>query len=664
VDFAVILSKRYYETDIAKIFQNQMIKKYNFNDSVLSRYLPTMANFDDKFFLIFDGVLILASGSLLITEIFVTAPWIHMVMAGLAIWGIIPVAISTVRTLVAKRVSVDLLASIALVFSFISQEWTSAAFITLMLAFARIFDQITQARAKKTIQSLMKYNVEKVRIRVGDSVKEISVHEVRPGDLVIVESGDRLPVDGVVVSGQADIDESSLTGESELVPKKIGDKVFTSTMNEAGSLIVKTEKIGADTTLSRMISLVEEASRDKNKAELAAERFTQWYILIIIAVAIAMFVSGLSTKIILSILLVVCADDIAVAVPLAYTAAIAYAARRGVIVKGSGALEQLSKTKYILTDKTGTLTLGKPKVIDVRNYGLWTREEVAKRFVGGAAESKHAVSRAIMEYATQYKIKPHLPDELEEIPGQGISYSHDDEAILMGRPSFMESRGSRISQGVKRDIQAEKDAGRGIVCLSINGEVVGLLSYEDELRPQVMNIIADTRKVGVQEWHMLTGDNERAASLIARELNLSHVHANLTPSGKADFIRRFEKEHSSRKNAVAYIGDGVNDAASLALADVSIAMGGIGADSAIEAADVTIMKDHIDCVPEIISIAQKVRLVMKASFWIWGITNSIGLIWATVGIPGLGRLDPSQAAMFNFLTDFIPIINALRAGRK
>ena len=634
------------------------------SDSSLSKHLPTLALFEERFFLIFDSALIILTGSLLIAGLFSDMPWLTLVMATLAFLGMIPVAISAVKALVDKHISVDLLAALALAFSLFEQEWKSAAFITLMLAFARIFDHITQARAKKTIESLMKYHVESVRIRVDDGIKEIHIRDVKPGDLVIVESGDRVPVDGIVTSGIAEVDESTLTGESELVPKKNGDRVFTSTMNESGSLIVKTEKVGADTTLSRMVALVEEASRDKNKAELAADKFTQWYILISLAASIVMYVCGLPPKMILSVLLVVCADDIAVAVPLSYTAAIAYAARRGVIVKGSSAFEQLSKVKYVLTDKTGTLTKGRPKVIDVKMYGLWTRDEVAKRFVGGAAESKHAISRAIMEYAAEYKINPHLPDELEEIPGQGISFSHDGEAMLMGRPSFMEARGSRISSPIKKDIQTEKDAGRGVVCLSINGEVVGLLSYVDELRPRVAEIITETKRLGVKEWHMLTGDNQQAASRIAHELNLRHYHTGLTPEGKVDFVRKFEKENSSATGSVAYIGDGINDAASLALADVSIAMGGIGADASIEASDVTIMKDNLDRLPEVMTIAQKVKKVMKANFWIWGITNAFGLAWVIFGIPGLGFLAPAGAATYNFLTDFIPIANALRAGRK
>jgi len=636
-----------------------MIISQPHNETAISRHLPTLAEFEEKFFLTFDIVLILFVGFLVIADFITDASWLRQSMILVAFIGIIPVIISTIKALVVRHISVDLLATVALVFSFFAREWKSAALITLMLAFARIFDQITQARAKKTIQSLMKYHVETVRVRVGDGMKEIHIHDVKTGDLVIVESGDRIPVDGVVVSGIAEVDESSLTGESELIPKKNGDRVFTATVNESGSLIVRTEKIGADTTLARMVALVEEASRDKNEGERAADRFTQWYIFITLVISVILYIFHVQPKVILSILLVVCADDIAVAVPLAYTAAIAYAARRGVIVKGSAAFEQLSKVRYILTDKTGTLTRGKPKVVDVKMYGLWNREEVAKRFVGGAAESKHAVSRAIMEYAAEYKIRPHLPDELEEIPGQGISYSHDGEAVLMGRPSFMEARGSRISDVVKKDIQSEKNSGRGVVCLSINGDVVGLLSYVDELRLGTVSIIADTKKLGVEEWHMLTGDNVQAASLIAKELNLQHFHAGLTPEGKVDFIRKFEKEHSSKNHVVAYIGDGVNDAASLALADVSIAMGGIGADSAIEAADVTIMKDHIDRVPEIICMAQKVQSVMKTSFWIWGITNCVGLFLVFAGFIG-----PAGAATFNFLTDFVPILNALRAGRK
>lgn len=631
--------------------------------------------------MVFDICLIVLTTIFLLVWYFSNIPGLGNILAGLSFLGLVPVAVNAFKSLIKRKLSVDLLASIALVFSLLSQEWSSAAFITLMLAFARVFDNITQSRAKKIIQSLMKYHVERVRIRVDDAVKEVNIREVKPGDEVIVESGDRMPVDGTVISGQADIDESSLTGESELVAKKAGDKVFTSTINESGSLIVKTEKIGKDTTLSKIVSLVEEASRGKNEAERAADRFTQWYILLCLVASVSMYWLGLSLKEILAVLLVVCADDIAVAVPLSFTASIAYAAKRGVIVKGSAVFEQLSKMKYILTDKTGTLTRGKPKIVDIKSYSeRLSLNEIAARFAMGASESNHAVSKAIMEYAVAHEFKSHTPDEFEETPGQGISFRHDGERMLIGRLSFMERKGCEIHDQVKKDIETEKNAGRGIVCLatgpstplganSSSLEVVGLMSYHDELRPRAKEIIADTKTLGVREWHMLTGDNERAAAEVAKELDMRHYHSNLTPEGKVEFVRKFEKEHSMKKGVngrtkadkgiVGYIGDGVNDAASLALADVSIAMGGIGADSAIEAADITIMKDRLERLPETMRIARKGMGIMRQSFWIWGITNAAGL-----ALVAFGFLGPAGAATFNFLTDFLPIGNALRAGRK
>lgn len=629
-----------------------------------------------SFLLIFDLTLIVGLvGSLFLNFVlkFVFSSssllyYIEIVLATLTIFGLIPVGVSAFKAIIKRHITIDLLATIALVFSLVLHEWTSAAFITLMLTFARVFEHITDERMEKTIKSLMKYHVEWVRIKVGDNIKDVHISEVKQGDVVIVESGENVPVDGVIISGQADINESSLTGESELVPKKEGEKVFTSTINESGSIIVKTEKVGADTTLAKIIKLVEESSREKNEAEMAADRFSERYILIVFVASVALYWFGIDTKIILALLLVVCADDIAVAVPLTYTAAIAYAAKRGVLIKGSGALEQLSRMNYILTDKTGTLTRGRPKVVSIKNYGKLSFDEVCKRFASGASESKHAVSKAIISYAKEHNIQPHVPDEFGEIPGEGVTFVHDGEMMFMGRVSYTEQESHHIGDEIKKDIAAEKDAGRGLVLLSVNEEVVGLLSYVDELRPKISEIIKETRDLGINEWHMLTGDNERAASAIAESLNIRHFHANMTPQSKVEFIRNFEKEHGPKahkqKGIVGYIGDGVNDAAPLALADVSIAMGGIGSDAAIEAADITIMKDNLNRVPEIIRISRKVRSVMRGNFWIWAVTNSVGLLLVVVGIPGFGHLGPAGAATYNFLTDFFPILNAFRAGRK
>lgn len=623
--------------------------------------MSRLKSFEEKAFFAFDIFLIGAASLTLILLFVFSQDWTSPVLAALSFMGLMPVVYSAIRSLLKKRVSVDLLASVALIFSLLAAQWSSAAFITLMLAFARVFDHVTQSRAKKIIQSLMKFHVDQVRLRVGETIKDVHIRDVRPGDMVIVDAGERMPVDGTIISGTADVDESTLTGESELVPKKEGDRVFTSTVNESGSLIVKAEKVGADTTLSRIIALVEEASRNKSRAERVADTFTQWYIGLSLAGSIILYFIGLSSQEILAILLVVCADDIAVAVPLAFTAAISRTAKRGAIVKGSAAFEQLSRVKYMLTDKTGTLTRGKPTVVDVKAYGGYTEAKVLELAGMGASESRHAVSRAILDFLKEKGLKPHVPKESQEISGQGVSFSHGSDMMLLGRPTFLEDESVRIPVSVKADLETEKDAGRGVVVLSLNGEAIGLVAYRDELRPHAKEIIAATKELGVKEWHMLTGDNEHAAKAVSDEIGIRHYHSNMTPQSKVAFIARFERE--KEPEVVGYIGDGVNDAASLALVDVSVAMGGIGSDAAIEAADITIMNDRLYRLPQIMRTARQVRAIMWQCFAIWAVTNAAGLVWATVGLPFLGVLGPSGAAAYNFLTDFIPIGNALRAGR-
>jgi len=605
-----------------------------------------------------DSVLIAAIIFFLIASFFFQTRWSDPVLGIVSFLGLLPVAVSAIKSALKKKVSVDLLASIALIFSLLAGQWFSAAFITLMLAFARVFDRLTEAKAKKIIQSLLKYHVDVVRLLVGESVKDTHISQVKPGDLVIVEAGDRLPVDGTIISGRAEVNEASLSGESELVAKKPGDQVFTSTINESGSLVVRTEKIGPDTTLARIIALVEEASRNKSQAEGLANKFTEWYIGLALLTSVVMYLAGVGYSGILAVLLVVCADDIAVAVPLAFTAAISRLAKRGVIIKGSDALEQLSKVKYILTDKTGTLTKGKPKIVGVRTYGKFTEIQVLEMAGMGASESKHSVSKAILDYLKAKNLQIHVPHQSLEISGQGVSFSHDKDEMLIGRLSFMESKQVLLPSDLKKDITVEKDAGRGVTVVALNGEVIGLLSYSDELRPKMKAIIDQTKTLGVREWHMLTGDNEHAARVVAHELGIGHPHANMTPEGKVRFLGEFQKK-KTKGEVVAYIGDGVNDAATLALADVSIAMGGIGSDAAIEAADVAIMHDHLNRLPIILETAQEVRKIMHQCFAIWAVTNIVGL-----GLVAFGFIGPVGAAVFNFATDFVPIGNALRAGRK
>lgn len=571
----------------------------------------------------------------------------------LSIIGILPLLVSAARALIKKELTVDLLAGVALIFSFLAKEWYSAAFILLMITSARIFDLWTERRAEETIKKLYKYRPDFVRVKDGDSERDVRLEDVKPGDVVVVESGERIAVDGRIIMGQAAVNESVLTGESEPVVKKKGDTVLSSTLVEAGSLLVTAEKVGADSTLARIAGLIDEASRKKAKTERFAAHFTAWYIVASIGAAVAIFAISRDLRLVLSVLLVVCADDIAVAVPLAYSVGIARGAERGIIIKGSDVLEKLPKVKAIMTDKTGTLTLGKPKIKDIHPSGILT-EEFLKRLGMAEMNSKHPSSAAIMGYLKEQGIEAPVPDDVEELPGEGISASREGKTFFAGKSDYLRKNGITLSEKDLAGMESHRKEGYSITALGGNGKFLGFVGMEDALRPAAKEAIRATRALGVKHWIMLTGDNDRVAHRVSTELGVDAYKADLRPEDKLRYIESYKKES---REILGMIGDGVNDAAALALADVSVAMGAIGSDAAIEVADVALMKDDLRGIPEAMLLGKKTERAIRMNFILWASTNIIGLILVFGG-----ALTPSGAATYNFLTDFFPIFSSLSIG--
>ncbi len=605
----------------------------------------------------FDIILAIVLSSVLILN------WLHVLPAGLArnlfiifsIIGVLPVIKSATSALFHKKLTVDLLASIALLFSFLARAWFSAVFINLMLASARIFDGLTQKRAKNIIEHLLKYRPSKVKIKKEDKIIEIPLEQIKKGDLVVVESGDRIAVDGIVVFGQASIDQSTLTGESEPVIKIKDDSVFSSTLNESGSLLVRAEKVGEDTTLAKIVFLISETSREKARVESVADKFTGWYILFSIVGSAVIYLFSQNLSLVLSILLVTCADDIAVAIPLSFTAAIAKAAKRGIIVKGADVFENLAKVNIFLTDKTGTLSRGKPKVVRVVTFDNFAENKILE-FLGTAEiNSHHPVGQAIVKFLQKKNISILAPDEFNEVPGEGIWVVKNKEKFFAGKILFLEKNGVEITSAQKKIIEEIKAKGESITALSFKNKLIGFVVLEDELRPFSRELISKTKALGVLRWIMLTGDNEKVAEKTARALAIDEFHANLTPEDKIKFIR----ELKGKNGKLAMIGDGVNDAAALALADVSFAMGAIGSDAAIEAADIALMHDELNRIPEVMVLSKKTLNVVRQNFWIWGTINALGLFLVFGGVLG-----PVGASAYNFITDFFPIFNALKIFDK
>lgn len=566
--------------------------------------------------------------------------------------GTIPVVFSALRSLKNKKISVDLLASTALVVSLLSREWASAVFISLMLASARIFAAYTQDKSRSAIKSLLKLRPEKVKVKRDGEIKEELTVNIKLGDIIIVESGERIPVDGVVESGQASIDQSSLTGESLPVDKKTGDKVFSSTLNVSGSLVVKAEKIGADTTLEKIIKLVEDSQKNKIEIKTTADRFASIYIAVTIIGALALYFIFHNTGLVLAVLLVTCADDIAIAVPMAFSAAIGRAAQRGIIIKGGSFLEGLTKARTLVVDKTGTLTRGKLKVENIFPFNSESETEIIRLAAVAEFFSEHPVAKAVTDYVKQNNISFAKPEKFQEFSGKGASAEWEGGKIVCGKPDFLREQGVAIEERERGKIkEIEKERAKSVLLVGYKNKLTGFITLADEIKPEVAGTIAELKNMGVKDIVMLTGDNEKSAERVAKETGVTEYHANLLPEDKVKFI----KKYLGGKYKVAMVGDGVNDAASLALADVGIAMGAIGSDTSIEAADIALMKDDFSRIPEVIGLGNYVHKISKQDFWIWGIVNAIGLTLVFAGV-----IHAEGAAAFNFITDFFPILNSLR----
>ena len=579
----------------------------------------------------------------------------NFVLILVALIATLPVVWNAVKALKKRQIGIELLASIALIFSFLAKEYASAVFINLMLTSARILGAYTENRSRRAIQNLFKLKPEKARIRVNNEVLEVAIDKIRKGDLVVVELGDRIPIDGNVMEGEAEVDQSSLTGESLPVDKKIGDQVYSSTVVISGNLIIKAEKIGEETTLEKIIQLVEEAARHKPGITTSVEIFTSWYvILMLIGSGILYFISR-DLSLVLAVVLVVCADDIAVAVPLAFIASIGHAAKKGVIIKGGDFLEGINKAKVLIVDKTGTLTRGKLKVENFFVFNDWKSNDVLQ-FAGAASLlSSHPSAKAILKYAEENNIKPQQSDNFEEKSGKGAEIMVKGKKIVTGKMSFFEELGIKMSDYQKRDIEREKDKGLNTTLIGYDGSLIGFFTLTDEIRPNVKNILSELKDLGIEKIIMLTGDNEKIAKNIAEKVGITEYHANLLPEDKLKYL----KKYLSKNYKVMAIGDGVNDAALLNAADISIAMGGIGADVTIESGDIVLMQDNLSQVPETIRLARYTARVSKQNFVIWGITNGVGLYLVFSGFVPVIIL-PTFAAAYNFLTDFVPILNSTR----
>ncbi len=566
----------------------------------------------------------------------------------------IPVVISAIKALWRREITVDLLASIALFASLLHGEWISVIFINLMITSANIFSLFTENRSRAALESLLKLKPVTATVERDGAIVDVPLEQVSIGDLVYVQLGERVPVDGIIEKGEATIDQASLTGESLPVFRSSGERALSSTIVVSGNLVIRAEKVGKETTFEKVIALVEHAQANKANISSISERFGKWYIIASLLGSAIVYVISRDLTIVLSLLLVSCADDVAISIPTAFLATISAEARHGVIVKGGDFLEGLAKTRVLIVDKTGTLTKGQLRVEEVVPFNNTDMRPLLEYAGVVSRLSHHPSAQAITQYVSNKHVSFGQPDVFVEQSGKGVVAAYRSKQIVSGKPSFLREHDITLSDKESATINAIKDKGYNTTLIGCDGTLIGVFALADEIRPDAAYMVKHVKELGIKKVVMLTGDNEKIAARVAKTVGITEFHANLFPEDKLAYI----KKALHAKHTVAMIGDGVNDAAALTLADIGIAMGTIGSDVSIESADVALMRDDLTQIPRLIKAGRRVMQVARQDLLIWGTVNVIGLVLVFTHVLG-----PSGASFYNFITDFIPILNSVRLLR-
>ena len=570
----------------------------------------------------------------------------------------IPVAISAVRKVLKRKISISLLVTIAALGALYLGQFAEAAAVMFFFALAEAFEEFGEARSQKAVAALLEKSPKIARMQDG---REVPVEEVKEGEIFKVRPGDMVPLDGVVIDGESSIDEATITGESVPKEKYKGETVYAGTMNQSGYLEVKVTKIAADSTLQKIVTLIEEAQRSRPEVQEFLDKFAGYYIPSAIGLAILVAIippvffgepfSDWFTRALI-LLVLACPDALVVSAPVAVAAAIGGASKRGVLIKGGRFLEVLSKTRAIAFDKTKTLTVGTPVVAEVVLLHGATEEDVIGDAAGIEKFSSHPLAKAIEDYAKQKGIMPHKMDKFKNVAGRGGNANClvcDSKEHAIGNLQHIGASADTCDH-VLPEVERLEGMGMTAVLVSEDKKVIGIIGITDELRRDSKGVIDALKKLKVTPV-MLTGDNQRAANYIAEKVGISEAYGALLPEQKSELIIKLQ----SRYGRVAMVGDGVNDAPSLARADVGIAMGGGGSDVAIETADVTLMNDAIGTIPYLLGVGQQTFRVVRQNVYGSLIVKGIILVLGIAGVIGL-----SVAVAVDAIMAILVVLNGLR----
>lgn len=569
--------------------------------------------------------------------------WIAIILCG------VPIILEAIIGLITEfDIKADVLVSLALIASVCIGEYFAAGEVAFIMQLGSLLEDLTVAKARAGIEKLVHLTPQTARIISGETEKVIPAEKVRVGDILRVLPGETIPVDGIILSGETSVNQAVMTGESLPIDKTVGDEVSSGTVNQFGTFEMKAVKVGEDSSIQRMIRLVQSADADKAKIVGLADKWATWIVVIALTAAVLTWV--ISSEIIraVTILVVFCPCSLVLATPTAIMAAIGNATKHGFLVREGDALERLSKVTKICFDKTGTLTYGTPKVIAVKSVSGYSEEEVYALTAAAEQYSEHPLGKAIVRCFTESGGKLLSAEQFKMTAGRGVSANSGGKNVISGNVQFMNENTITVTEDVVNESEQYLSRGCTVIYTAVDGQLAGYLVLADTVREESRSMIERIKGLGVEPV-LLTGDNINAANAISEQLNITEVRSNCLPEDKLNHIDDFQK----KGQAVCMIGDGINDAPALKKSDIGIAMGGVGSDIAVDAADIALVDDEVKELPHLLALSKRMMFTIKCNLSFSMLLNFAAIVLAITGI-----LQPVIGALVHNAGSVLVIINS------
>ena len=548
-----------------------------------------------------------------------------------------------------RKIGTEIFVTVATLVAVFGGETVAGAVLMVIILIAEFIAELNTDRARASIKALIGSVPQVAIVRDAGGERSVPLVELRVGDVVLVRTGEKIPVDGKVVGGAASVNEAPITGESLPKEKNAGADVFAGTVVEGGALDIATEKLGHDTTFARIIALVEGAEAQQAPVQKLADKVASWLIPVVFVFLIVVYLITRDVRTIVTLMIFTSPAELGLATPLVMIAAIARAARSGILVKGAIYLESLAKVDAMVFDKTGTLTANKPEVVRIESRDTAFSDAELLRFAAAAdRRSAHPLAKAVVAYATRQNVVAPEPDAFEELRGRGVKATVAGKAVLVGNPALLRENGVAVSNTAESGAETP-------VHVAVDGRLAGVIFIADTLRPGAREALEQLKTTGVKRIVMLTGDNAATARAVASALGVDDVRADLMPEDKVTAIAELQKQGFR----VAMIGDGINDAPALARADVGIAMGSGGTQAALEAADIALMTDDLAKIVAARAIARRAYRTIQENLIVGvGVVHVCGITAAL-----LGWIGPIQAAILHLGPDVLVFLNSVKLLR-